>query len=601
MVDIEEINKKFDKNISKEFPVPDTDDIYKLRYIIDGILDSKYKNNVEIRKELCKIYPNDTFKSRTSFIIHAYFKLCFMGIYDRNRTEKIIQKCLRIKKGKSNSGVLVITVFTSPYPEYTDEYGKIHKQSFSCKWNCAYCPNEPGQPRSYLKGEPGVLRANRNQFDPCMQMWSRMESLALNGHAIDKLEVIVLGGTWTSYPKEYREEFIRDIYYSANTFWSAFSSKPMRSKFDLEFEKAFNSRICNEGRIIGLTLETRPDTINREELVLLRKYGCTRVQLGIQHLKQDILDKIRRDCTIEQIYTAIKLLKDNCFKVDAHFMPNLPGSTPQIDKDMFMNDLLGTRKTVKHKIINNIEYSYYDMNNENIQVDQWKVYPCAIVPWTSIETWYKNGEYIQYSDEDLIDVLLDMKSIMVPWIRLNRIIRDIPVDYIIDSSDVPNLRQDLGKILNLEGKCCKCIRCREIKHTKWVEYKLHIDVYNSSGGTEYFISALCKNTNLLIGFLRLRISLDSGSVFPELKKSGLIRELHVYGDINCIKNNDIDYSKTQHRGIGKVLIEQAEKITKQYNLKKIAVIAGEGTREYYKKRLFSIIDGCGRFMIKNLD
>ena len=209
-----------------------------------------------------------------------------------------MRNILITKRNKSASGVLVITIFTSPYPKFTKN-GNIIRQEFSCKFNCFYCPNEPGMPRSYLKSEPGVLRGNRNNWDCVSQMHDRMNTLQKIGHYVDKLEVLVLGGTWTSYPLEYREEFVRDMYYAANTF----NSLEKREKSSLDSEKRIN--VSSQTRVIGLTLETRPDTISKLELQRFRYYGCTRVQLGVQHINDDVLKKINRQCKHEKTVKAI--------------------------------------------------------------------------------------------------------------------------------------------------------------------------------------------------------------------------------------------------------------------------------------------------------
>ncbi|NDB79984.1 radical SAM protein, partial [archaeon] len=329
----------------------------------------------------------------------------FVNIYNQLKLDNPELKSIITKKNvRSHSGVVVITVFTSAYPEYTDKNGIKQKGTFSCKWDCHYCPNEPAnerngyvaQPRSYLYTEPGVLRANDCNFICTEQMNSRMKTLMLNGHIIDKLEILVLGGTWCNYPEEYQREFIRDIYYSANIFM-----KESREKKSLEEEIKENEK--NDVHIIGLTLETRPDTINMEVIKQFREYGCTRVQLGMQHTNNDILKKINRGHTIETTINAIRLLKKNAFKVDIHIMPNLPGTTIKEDNKMFEKLLY----------------------NEDYQADQWKIYPCAVTPYTKIEKWYNEGLYEPYSEEKLFELIKNVKLRVPEYIRLNRIIRDI--------------------------------------------------------------------------------------------------------------------------------------------------------------------------------
>ncbi|CAD2212665.1 histone acetyltransferase-like protein [Angomonas deanei] len=415
----------------------------------------------------------------------------------------VLESFLVSKAPRSQSGVLVVTVFTSAYPD---------GQKFSCQWNCYYCPNEPGQPRSYLLNEPGVRRANRLEFDPYRQFEDRVLSLVAIGHPADKVELLVLGGTWESYPTSYRERFIRDLFYAANTIFDT-PDLPRRPPLDLLQEQLLNeSAKC---KIIGVTLETRPDTLNLDMLVELRRYGCTRVQLGIQHTDNSILSYVNRQSTRDDAVQAIKLLKDSGFKVDVHLMPDLPGSSPEADRLMF-DDML---------------------NSPYLQADQWKIYPCQTTPFSVIEQWYKDGTYKPYGMEKLIEVLLYAKERVHPWIRLNRVIRDIPADYILGGVDVANLRQLLALKLKERGSCCRCIRCREVKGSKEAATLLQSAVvkerrYDGSEGTELFISVETEDEKIVFGFLRLRFNIRNWETpFAELRTCALIRELHVYGNL----------------------------------------------------------------------
>jgi ELP3 family radical SAM enzyme/protein acetyltransferase len=238
-----------------------------------------------------------------------------------------------------------------------------------------------------------------NQFDPVLQFADRAATLAQNGHPVDKIELLVLGGTWESYPTPYRTEFIRDLFFAANTFLD----RAPRQRLGLAEEQRRNETASV--KIIGLTLETRPDTIDAAALRRLREYGCTRVQLGLQHTDDAILKKINRGCTNADASRAIRLLKDACFKVDIHLMPNLPGASPAADAAMF--DAV--------------------LEDPALQVDQWKIYPCEIVPWTVIERWHKDGKHAPYDDAALEEVLVAAKARVKPWVRLNRVRRDIPL------------------------------------------------------------------------------------------------------------------------------------------------------------------------------
>jgi ELP3 family radical SAM enzyme/protein acetyltransferase len=547
----ENITLEFEKNIDNFKIISDIDKFKKN-------IQKKYKYTIS-NAEFIKIYKN------------------------LNLENQQLRNLITKKKCKSNSGVLVITVLTSAHPQYIDEKGIIKTARFSCKHDCAYCPNEPAhegnnwvaQPRSYLYSEPAVLRANANDFDPIKQMNSRLSTLIKMGHIPDKLEIIVLGGTWCEYPRNYQDRFITELYYSANIY---FDSEPKRPKKTLEEEIVINE--TSQIHIIGLTLETRPDTINIEEIANFRRYNCTRIQLGVQHTNNSVLKKINRGHTIESAYEAIKLLKNNCYKVDIHIMPNLPGASYEIDKVM-------------------LEEILYD---QRIQVDQYKIYPTAIVPFTKIKKWFDEGSYIPYDDMLLYDLIKNFKKNVQKYKRLNRIIRDIPGHYIEGgySTKFVNMRQLLQDDMRLNKWYCKCIRCREIKGNSISidNIKLNIEKYTASDSDEYHISfdTDCDN-NYLIGFLRLRLNKEDAAnqVLHSIKGCALIRELHVYSNLNSVGDN-IDGS-LQHKGFGKQLVAKAEEIAKDNGYHKVAIISGTGVREYYKKLGYKLID---TYMIKNI-
>eukprot|EP00638_Chattonella_subsalsa_P009222 CAMPEP_0117757264 /NCGR_PEP_ID=MMETSP0947-20121206/14620_1 /TAXON_ID=44440 /ORGANISM="Chattonella subsalsa, Strain CCMP2191" /LENGTH=604 /DNA_ID=CAMNT_0005577109 /DNA_START=68 /DNA_END=1882 /DNA_ORIENTATION=+ len=487
------------------------------------------------------------------------------------RNEKL-ERVLITKKVRSLSGVLVVTVLTSPHPTYTIN-GKKKTQRFSCKHNCYYCPNEPAhegnnfvpQPRSYLHDEPGVLRANQCGFDAVKQFRTRVSDYIANGHPIDKIEILILGGTWSEYPRLYQEEFIRDLYYAANTIFD----QSRKERLSLEEEISLNEK--TSAKIIGVTLETRPDTIDLDEIQRFRRYGCTRVQIGVQHTDNKVLDKINREHGIEEYVSALKLLKDNCYKVDIHLMPNLPGSCVDMDEQMFEEVL----------------------NDPNLQADQWKIYPCSVVPWTIIEKWHKDGSYVPYSDEKLFELILRVKAKVHPWIRLNRVIRDIPNTYITGGCQKTNMRQLLLKELKRRGHVCRCIRCREVKGREFDGAKLKVRKYKASGGWEYFISFESDDEMTLFGFVRLRIPSMQSEILPELKGCALIRELHVYGQLRKVGAD----GKTQHKGLGKRLLKKAEQIALSHGFFSLAIISGVGVREYYRKHGYQL---KGTFMVKHI-
>lgn len=612
-------------------------DIVAIECVVRKMLETPINNFEEMDVFLRKEQKTHHIVLNAIKVLFVYKSLLAKGEIVRN---KKYEQFLKTKKVRANSGVMVVTVVTSPWPAtseaFFNEFEKndgenvedvkikeidIAKKNkkFSCKFDCFYCPAEPGQPRSYLKKEPAVARANQHRFDPASQFRSRGLTYIINGLDFDKIELIVIGGTWSSYPKDYQTAFIRDLYYAANTFYD--DQKAVRPPMNLESEiKQNEAALC---RIIGLTLETRPDQINADEIIRFRQLGVTRVQLGIQHTDDSILEYINRGCTTADAITAIKLLKDNCYKIDAHLMPDLPGSSPAIDAIMFENAL----------------------NNPDLQVDQYKIYPCSVVPWTKIERWYqnyKNGydhnlnpeglskqdnrSYHPYAEDldetikipigkrgafvfssPLIELLIRVKQVMHPWIRINRLVRDIPGYYISGGNDREDLRHIIHNEMIRRGlNSCKCIRCREVrdKKTEIANAELFIREYPASDGTEYFISYETSNQATIYGFLRLRISGSSGSVFPELVNAALIRELHVYGQVvpvnssNSASNATTTSGESQHLGFGKRLILAAEALASSKGYYKIAVIAGVGVRNYYRKQGYLDQPGVGNFQIK---
>lgn len=462
---------------------------------------------------------------------------------------------------RSSSGVLVIAIFTAQYFQTQDG----EQKRFDCAYDCHYCPDEPGQPRSYLSTEPGVKRAIQHDFDPIKQFDARLKQLVNCGHVPDKLEILVLGGTWSSYPLEYREDFIRDIYYAANT-WSNNRGRS-RGAMTLEMERQLNE--IASARIIGITLETRPDCVNVTELRHFRRCGCTRVQLGIQHTNDLILKKINRRCNNRQNKRGIRLLKENGFKVDIHLMPDLPGSSIEMDREMFQSVL----------------------NDENLQADQWKIYPTTVTPYTKIKEWYENGEYQPYAESNFdgfVDLLVEVKALVWPWIRLNRIIRDIPNVSILGGNSVTHLRDLLRGVMKERDLQCHCIRCREIRDSRELradQAQLVVRQYRGNQGDEYYLSFESPDRRKLYGHLRLRFNdrLEN-RVFPELSRAGMIRELHVYGRLVSVQDKDRYTDRAQHYGFGTRLLEAAEKIVLERGLQKIAVISGDGVKPYYRKR-----------------
>ena len=553
-------------------------------------LNKKFQNEFNKQLRLSKI-PN----LRKSIMLNILNNVIDVTDFEPKFKEhyELLKLLLRKKPMRNISGITSITVITAPFPD---------GQKFSCKHNCYYCPNEPAhegngwqaQPRSYLYHEPAVRRANQHKFYAIGQMLNRMDTYFSNGHVIDKLEIIVEGGTYTEYPVDYLERYHRDLFYSANIYFDlrrVYSNYDncLNNKLDLNNLKNIRQPLSVEEEIeinktakvhiIGICIETRPDALDDHWLWRFRKWGVTRVQLGAQHVDNKILKKINRGHTIEQLLWAMRYLKDNCFKIDIHIMPDLPDASPEIDKAMF-------------------DYVY-----SVVCPDQMKVYPCQTIPWTIIEKWYKQGKYVPYFDKDpqlLIDVVRYSMETCPKWVRLPRVIRDIPCSvYVEGGNNIGNMRQMVDNLLNGDNVFSNEIRAREIgRHSKYYDKpaKYCIEQYYGNQGTDYFISYESYDERALFGFIRLRIVEEKNNmiIFDVLKNRGLIRELHVYGDTTAV--NSYNKRGCQHKGIGGGLLELAEIKTMEHGLYGIVVISGEGVKEYYEKKGYKEID---TFMIKD--
>jgi len=547
----------------------DIEDLVIIKKELASISDKKEFDSLSFIKKMKKDFKINCSKVN---LINAYNDL---GYDDLEFKSKIIKKIQ-----KSQSGIVSITVLTSGTPEYTNKDGVRIKGTFSCLHKCSFCPDEKPsadngwvqQPKSYLFTEPAVLRANQNDFDPIKQMNSRISSLINMGHNVDKIELLVLGGTWSEYPKEYQDEFIIKLYYSANVYYDEIKRDCKTLEEEIEINES--SKI----HIIGLTLEMRSDSITINEIKRLRRFNCTRVQLGIQHTNNEVLKMNNRGESIQTTIRALRLLKNNCYKIDAHLMLNLYGSSPEIDREM-LNEIL---------------------ENEDLQVDQLKIYPCAIVPFTKIKDLYESGIYKPYDDNYLFEIIKEFKIKIKKYFRINRIIRDISGHYIIAGypQAFSSLRQTLNADMIKNNWKCNCIRCREIKGNviNPIDVKLEVIEYKGNGGDEYFISF--ETEKYLIGFIRLRLNYEviEGKIIEELKGCALIRELHVYSTLTKVGNNLGEFSM-QHKGYGKSLIAKAEEIAKIKGFSKMAIIAGTGVRDYYRKQGYSLIN---TYMIKDI-
>ena len=529
-------------------------------FIID-LIKSNIQTNDKYEEHMTKLRRKYHYSPNKRELSIYYQKMLSNNKINRNL---YIEEFIKHRAVRSQSGVLVVTLVMKP-------------DKFSCPYDCYMCPDERiangatvDMPRSYLSTEPAEMRAMEVKFDTIGQFNSRINTLKENGHTIDKVEIIVLGGTFSTYPRDYQEEFITDIFYSANTY---FDIGRKRNSYTLEEEQRLNeSAKCH---IVGLSLETRPDQINKYEIRRLRRYGCTRVQMGIQHTNNDLLDKINRGHHVETSIKAIKLLKEAGFKVEMHIMPDLPDATPEMDKEMIDKVFCGP----------------------DFQPDYVKIYPCLDVKYTKIREWKESGKWKPYAEEGngekLIDVLKYALARIPYWTRDSRVQRDFPEEhqnnnYIGYTSN--NIRSNLYQLilneLKKEGIICKSIRNREVKNrvTDLSKAQLFIEKYNASNGKEYFISYESSDRTILYGYIRLRfnnsLNIDN---FTILKNAALIREVHVYGNVKSVGDNNTQNFEAQHYGFGKKLMNIAEKIAYKKGYRKIAVISSVGTRKYYRK------------------
>ncbi len=516
----------------------------------------------EVKRSFCKKFKLSSILN--SDILKAYRQLLVSRLITRN---EVFESILRKRSVRTISGIAPVAVLTKSYP---------------CPGTCAYCPRQEDVPVSYLSNEPAVMRAIRCGYDPYKQTMLRLAALENNGHQPEKIELIVIGGTWSYLPKKYRYWFILNCFKAANDYSrfrktllslgdgeeafkaaiKSFYSQSLAQKKIEEYLKL--EQIKNESakyRLIGVTLETRPDYINKEEVDSMRELGCTRVELGVQAVDDKILALNKRGHGVQAVADATALLKQYGLKITYHIMPALPGSNPR--KDLSMFKLLFT--------------------DERFQPDQIKFYPTVVTEGSLLRKWYAEGKYQPYSDKTLQSLIIKCKAVVPKYVRIIRLIRDIPGESIIAGNRITNLRQ----VMSQQGVACNCIRCREAKDGRVSEFKINQQIYNASSGKEYFLSADSFDGKTLYGFCRLR--LDAISPIA----TAIVRELHVYGELAPVGGE----GKVQHRGLGKQLLKEAEIIARQQGAEKIAVISGVGARGYYRKLGYRKIDG---YMVKKL-
>jgi elongator complex protein 3 len=469
---------------------------------------------------------------------------------------EMLRKILLVKPTRTLSGVAPVAVMTSPSP---CPHGK-----------CLPCPGGPDHeyksPQSYTGEEPAALRAREHEYDPFRQVHARLEQFELLGHRVDKVELIVMGGTMTARPPEYQEQFVSRCIEAMNTYPGGPSAAIAP---DAATVQAGNE--TSQIRCVAITFETRPDWCRREHIDRMLDLGVTKVELCVQHLEDEYLVYNRRGCTVADTVGANTLLRDAGLKVGFHMMPNLPSSTIEADRKMF-------------------EKLYAD---PRFRPDFLKIYPTLVTPGSEIAELFKRGEYAPYSEEDMIDLVAYAKSLIPEYSRLQRIQRDIPAKLIVAGSRHSNFRQLAENRLRESGRRCRCIRCREIgRFPSSIEAEIQVLEYDACGGKEHFISAVSGDS--LIGFSRLRF--PSQVYSPVLEGCALMRELHVYGSLVPI-GKDAECEEQQHRSHGKMLIARAEEIARSAGFARLAIMSGVGVRPYYKRQGY---ERKGPYMIREL-
>ncbi|MEA3253653.1 MAG: tRNA uridine(34) 5-carboxymethylaminomethyl modification radical SAM/GNAT enzyme Elp3 [Chloroflexota bacterium] len=445
------------------------------------------------------------------------------------------------KVTRTISGVTPVAVMAKPFP---------------CPGHCVYCPGSPGAPKSYTVESPAVLRAIKCNFEPRRQVEFRLNTLAAMGHALDKVELIIMGGTFLAYPLDYQYQFVKDCYDGLNGTSSA----------DLEEAEELNETAGH--RCVGLCIETRPDWCGEEEIKRMLDFGTTRVELGVQTLDDDIHRLTKRGHGVAEVISATRLLRDYGFKVYYHWMPGLPGSTAEHD----------------------LEMSGELFSDAHFRPDGLKLYPTLVVKGSEMEEWYGSNRYHPYGDDEMAELLVGIKSLIPGYVRIPRLMRDIPISFIVAGCKDLALRESIKKRMAEKGIHCRCIRCREYGHRLrdgWTigEPALTRKDYDASGGKEVFLSYEDGNETLF-GLLRLRIN----------ARAAFVRELHVFGPEVPLREKR--EQAAQHRGLGAELLRRAEKIAGQEFLaRRLSILSGVGSREYYRSFGYH---REGPYMVKDL-
>ncbi len=462
--------------------------------------------------------------------------------------DTVLLERIRMKPMRTLSGVTTVTVLTKPYP---------------CPGKCVFCPTDARMPKSYLPDEPGAMRGLEHQFDPYEQVAARVQALSNLGHPTDKIELLILGGTWSAYRRDYEEWFVQRCFDAMNA--PALSAS-------LQESHALNETALR--RNVGLVIETRPDEITPDEIRWLRRLGVTKVQMGAQSFDDRILELNKRGHDVEATRRAAALLRAAGFKIVLHWMPNLLGATLESDREDFAR-------------------MWRDFCPDEI-----KIYPNQLLANAELYEYWLRGEFHPYATEELVQLIADLKPTIPRYCRVNRVIRDIPGNNVVEGNRRTSLRLDVHNEMKRRGTRCQCIRCREVKGAPVRPSELRLDdlTYSAGKAEEHFLSFVAPEDRLA-GFLRLSLpQSDSPQTgIAELEGAALIREVHVYGQ--SLAFGEDKSGAAQHAGLGTRLLQEAERIAKARGFRKLAVIAAVGTRPYYLERGF---ERGEYYLIKNV-
>jgi elongator complex protein 3 len=480
-----------------------------------------------------------------SALVAAYQQLVESGEWE---PDEVLLASIRLKPVRTLSGVTTVTVLTKPYP---------------CPGKCIFCPDDIRMPKSYLPDEPGAMRALEHNFNPYTQVQSRLEALAAVGHPTDKIELLILGGTFSSYRREYQAWFVRQCFYAMNDITPAPLSLEEKGGRGGSIAEAHLANESALHRNVGLVVETRPDEITPDELAWFRTLGVTKIQMGVQSLDDSILEFNLRGHTVAEAHSAVALLRAAGFKIVLHWMPNLLGATPQSDRVDFPRLW------------------------EGLCPDEIKIYPTQLLENAPLYEIWKRGEYQPYTTDELVHLIADVKPSIPRYCRVNRIIRDIPSTHVVSGNKRTSLRQDVQVEMTRRGTHCDCIRCREVRGGKVKSATLRLEdlVYHPDGAEEHFLSFVTPEDQIT-GFLRL--SLPGGDSpatgLADLDGAAIIREVHVYGQSLAVGTEQS--GAAQHTGLGTRLLEEADDLARINGYRRMAVIAAVGSRQYYLERGF---------------